>query len=158
MKLSKREDIEAPLEVVFRAVSDFNSFERAALRRGIEVSRGDDRAVPGPGMIWKVRAEIRNRPRDIAIRLVGWAPDTAIVLHADSTGVLATMTVDLVALSRQRTRLQVGLEMKAATLTARLLIQSMKLAKSSLDKRFGKRVTEFAREIESRQQRLARLV
>jgi hypothetical protein len=156
MKISKREDIEAPLDVVFRAVTDFAAFERSALRRGIEVSRRDELDTPGPGMAWRARAPIRNKPRDISIRLVGWTPQTAMLLNIDSNGVLATMTVDLVELSRARTRLQVGVELKAVTMTSKLLLQSMKLAKASLDRKFAKRIGDFAQEIEQRHQKAAR--
>jgi hypothetical protein len=66
------------------------------------------------------------------------------------------MTVDLVELSRARTRLQVGIEMKAVTMTSKLLLQSMKLAKASLDRKFAKRIGDFAQEIEQRHQKAAR--
>jgi hypothetical protein len=156
MKFSKRQDIEAPIDVVFAAVSDFPGFERAALRRGIEVQRRDELDLPGPGMAWQARAPIRGRWRDIAIRLTGYDPATGLTLDVDSNGVFGAMAVELVALSRARTRVQVGLELKPATLTARLLIQSLKLAKASLDRRFARRVSDFAAEIESRQQRLSK--
>ncbi|MCR8725959.1 SRPBCC family protein [Frigidibacter sp. ROC022] len=151
MKFSKREDIEAPLDVVFRAVSDFNAFERSAMRRGIEVSRRDDLEQPGVGMAWDVRAPVRGRLRDISIRVAAWAPETSLALNADSSGILATLTVELVALSRNRTRMQVGLELRAVTMSSKLLLQSMKLAKHSLDARFAKRVADFGTEIEGRQ-------
>lgn len=153
MKFSKREDIEAPLDVVFRAISDFTAFERAAMRRGVEVARRDDLAQPGVGMAWDVRALVRGRQRDISIRIASWTPETGLALNADSSGMLVTMTVDLVALSRNRTRMQVGLDLRAVTMTSKLLVQSLKLAKASLDKRFARRVADFGSEIEDRQKK-----
>lgn len=156
MKISRREDIEAPLDVVYREVTDFAAFERSALRRGVEVSRLDDLGHTGPGNVWAARATVRNKPREFSIRLASWTPDTALVLDIDSSGFLATMNVDLVELSRTHTRLQVGVEVKAVTMTSRLLLQSAKLAKSSLEKRFAKRVGDFARDIELRHRKAAR--
>ena len=43
MKLSTREDIEAPIGTVFDAVTDFDGFERQLLRRGVDVTRDDKR-------------------------------------------------------------------------------------------------------------------
>ena len=39
MKLSTRDDIEAPLSFVFDSFADTESWERAAMRRGAEVTR-----------------------------------------------------------------------------------------------------------------------
>ena len=153
MKFSKREDVEASIDAVFRAVSDFPAFERAALRRGVEVSRRDEMETIGPGMSWAARAPIRGRLRDVAIRVADWQPDTSLTLSADSSGVLGTLQVELVALSRQRTRMLVALELRAATMGSKLLLQSMKLTKGSLDKRFARRIADFAAEIAARQHR-----
>ena len=152
MKFSKREDIEAPIDVVFGAAADFAAFERGALRRGIEVARRDALTVPGPGMVWAVRAPVRGKIRDILVELTGYAPDTGLAALAESSGITATVTLDLVALSRNRTRLQVGLDLRAGTLSARLLLQSLQLAKSSLDRRFARRVADFAARYRERRQ------
>lgn len=156
MKLSKRQDIEAPLATVFEAVSNFPSIERAALRRGIEVARMDDLPSPGPGMAWTAKAPIRGRMRDIAIRLTGYQPATELRLVAEASGITADVTVDLMELSRGRTRMQVGIDLRATTIPARILLQSAKLAKSSLERRFARRLAEFAADIESRQRKQGR--
>jgi carbon monoxide dehydrogenase subunit G len=153
MKFSKREDIEAPIERVFRAVTDFATMERAALRRGIEVARRDEMTAPGPGLKWAVRAPVRGKMRDIAIEITGYTPETGLAALAGSNGIAATITVDLVALSRNRTRLQVGLDLRASTLSAKLLLQSLRLAKASLDRRFARRIADFAADLEARHQR-----
>jgi hypothetical protein len=54
MKLTTREDIEAPMDFVYRALSDTDHWERAALRRGASVARQDLRPTPGPGLPWAV--------------------------------------------------------------------------------------------------------
>jgi len=151
MKFSKREDIEAPADFVFRAMSDFQALERAAMRRGIEVSRLDARTRTEPGMSWLVRAPVRGRIRDITITLTRCVPDQVLETTAESGGIDALGSIELVALSRTRTRVQVGLEVKPKTFTTRLLVQSLKLAKHTLDARFARRVAEMARHIEKRQ-------
>ena len=49
MKLSSRQDIEAPVAFVFDALNDFQAWERAALRRGAEVARTDKMNVTAQG-------------------------------------------------------------------------------------------------------------
>ncbi|MEO1026387.1 MAG: SRPBCC family protein, partial [Pseudomonadota bacterium] len=52
--------------------------------------------------------------------------------------------VDLVALSKARTRMLVSLDLKPTTLSSRLMVQSLRLAKGSLNRRFKARVAQFA--------------
>jgi hypothetical protein len=59
----------------------------------------------------------------------------------------ATM-VELVALSPKTTRVSVAVDITAKSLSARLLLQSLKLAKGNLNRRFARRVTEQVRSIE----------
>ena len=47
------------------------------------------------------------------------------------------------------------LDIKPLNLSARLLVQSLKLAKTSLTKKYKLRVAEFARTLEERQRRSA---
>ena len=50
MKLSGRTDIGAPVAFVYAALSDFEGWERSAMRRGADVNRTDKLRVPGVGM------------------------------------------------------------------------------------------------------------
>jgi hypothetical protein len=63
------------------------------------------------------------------------------------------MKVELVALSRGRTRLSVELELKPRSISARLLVQSLKLARANLNKKFHLRMADYARELEDRSKR-----
>jgi hypothetical protein len=74
---------------------------------------------------------------------------TDVVIDLASNGLDGKTTVELVALSPQRTRLSVSIDLSAKSLSARLLLQSLKLAKSNLTNRFKKRVAEFSKGIES---------
>ena len=60
------------------------------------------------------------------------------------------MSFDLVALSRSRTRIMVALDLKPQNLSARLLVQSLKLAKNALTKKFKKRVGDYAKDMDER--------
>ncbi|MCB1340607.1 MAG: SRPBCC family protein [Pseudooceanicola sp.] len=150
MQFSTREDIESPIETVFENLSDFDGFERQAIRRGIEVQRDRDLKPPAQGMTWAAKFNLRGKPRDLSLLLAQYERPTAIRFEADSQGLDGTLTLDLMALSKQRTRLSVVLELKPKTLSARLLVQSFRLAKATLSKRFKLKVAEFAKSLESR--------
>lgn len=150
MKFSTRQDIEAPIEYVFERASDFGGFERQALRRGIEIERTDDHAQNCTGMCWKANFVYRGKSRNVQAELTQYDVPNAMLIHSVSGGLNADFEVEFLPLSRNRTRVKVGLEMSPKSLPARLLVQSMKFAKSSLDSRFSKRVQQFGTETEDR--------
>ncbi len=50
----------------------------------------------------------------------------------------------MIALSPSKTRLKLSVDLRPQTLSARLLVQSLKLAKGNLDKKFDARVAELS--------------
>ena len=150
MRFSTREDIEAPIDHVFGAITDFEGFERQALRRGAEVQRQDTYGKPGVGSEWQLRFPFRGKPRDVAARMTVFDAPNGFQAETDSGGIDGLVSVDLVALSPRRTRMQVAVEMKPRTLPARLLVQSLKFAKTNLTKRFSTRIWQLSQDIEAK--------
>lgn len=150
MQFSAKQDIEVPIESVFAAVTDFDGFTTQALRRGAEVVRVDPLTGPCAGMTWQVGFEFRGKRRDMEIELLEVVRPSDLKMRSTTSGLDGHMTLELVALSRQRTRLGIELELAPKTLSARLLIQSLKLARASLSKRLRKRLEGFARATEER--------
>jgi hypothetical protein len=153
MKFSTNEDLEAPIDAVFDMLCDFEVFERSAMRRGAEVQRTDQLKAPGIGMMWDAVFELRGKRREVQVEMVTFERPNEIVLGTTSPGMVGAMTFELIALSRARTRVKIELEIKPLNLSARLLVQSLKLAKNSLTKKYKLRIAEFARNMEDRHAR-----
>lgn len=154
MKFSTREDIEAPIDYVFVQVSDFQAYERRAIRQGADVVRRGDGPVT-QGALWDIGFQFRGRDRKVAAELTQFETPHGLTINSASDGLNAVTEVELVALSQTRTRVLVRFEMRAKTFTARLLLQSMKLAKAKMTKRFSARVLDYAEDIEDRYRRNA---
>lgn len=150
MKFSARADIDAPIDAVFAALSEFEGFERQAMRRGAEVQRVGEHGKPTVGDAWRVAFSLRGRRRELDLILVRYDGPNDMVFDAKSSGMDASFAIELVALSRTRTRMAVALDLSPLNLASRLLIQSLKLAKSTLNKRFKLRVAEYAKQLEER--------
>lgn len=153
MKFSTREDIEAPIDHVYGRVTDFGGFERQALRRGGEIRRLDNAPSPQVGSAWDVSFQFRGKDRKMVANLVQLDEPSVMQIDTEAAGIDGETKVELVALSRTRTRLAVTMELKPKSLSARLLIQSLKLAKSNLSRKFKLRVSEFAEDTENRYKR-----
>jgi len=150
MKFSTREDIEAPIDYVFTRVTDFHGFERQALRRGADVQRLDSNGTIVEGSAWDVAFKFRGKDRKMTAKITQIDTPTVLQIDTVATGLGGVSLVELVALSRNRTRIAVTVELSPKSLSARLLLQSLKLAKSNLTRRFKMRVTEFAEDVEDR--------
>lgn len=150
MQLTAKEDIEGPIDRVFAMLSDFESYERAAMRRGAEASRTDSLRAPGVGMSWQARFRLRGRERDVALKLAAMDTPNGLQVDFASQGLEGEMVIDLLAMSRARTRMTMAIELRPKTLSARLMVQSLKLARTNLTKRFALRVADFAKDLEDR--------
>lgn len=155
MFLSAKEDIEAPIDHAFALMTDFDSVERTALRRGIDVQRCDSLTEPGAGMEWQVEFEFRGKMRSMTLKLSEFDTPQALSFEGVSQGMSGTVSVDLVAMSKTRTRMSVDLELEASTLSARLVLQSLKLARTKINKGFHLRVANYATELEGRYRQIS---
>lgn len=148
MKFSTRQDIEAPIDYVFARASDFAGFERQAMRRGADVKRlGSDGAV-AEGTQWDIAFKFRGKDRQMRAEIETLDNPNLIVIDTQSSGVDGVTRLEMVALSPKRTRIAVSIDISPKTLSARLLVQSLKLAKASLTSRFSGRVESFAKTVE----------
>ena len=150
MKFSTREDVEVPIDQAFALICDFDAYERSAMRRGAEVRRVDDLSKPGVGMKWAASFKMRGKKRNLELEMTRFDQPTEICVLSSTSGINGTGQIELLALLRGRTRILVEFELKPTNLSARLLVQSLKLAKNSLTKRYKLRVAEFAKNIEDR--------
>ncbi|MCW8842720.1 MAG: SRPBCC family protein [Rhodobacteraceae bacterium] len=155
MKFKSKEDLDAPIEKVFELLADFERHERSALRRGIEVSRVDSLKAPGVGARWDAQFRFRGKPRKAEIEVVKFEHPAEISVVAHMHGMDAQVEFLLVALSKTRTRLSVATTLTPQTLSARLLVQSFKLARGNITKRFDSRMASWARDIEARATKIA---
>jgi len=148
MNFTTKEDIEAPLENAFALFSDFDQFERSALRRGAQVRRTDSLKRRGVGMTWDASFKFRGKARKIAAELIAYDPCDSYQIDVQSSDITAIATLELMSLSKSRTRATLSVTLKPKSLSGRLMIQTMRLGKSRLDKRFRIKAADFARVVE----------
>ena len=150
MRFNAKQDIEAPLEFVQQSLSDFEAWERAAIRRGVDVSRTDKLRQSGPGMSWLSHFSYRGKQRTVTIELTGLDPVGHLAFSGSSASVGAEVAIDLLEMAARRTRLQILMEVKPKTLGARLFLQSLRLARARVDKSFDLRIAQLAADIEAK--------
>lgn len=147
MKLSARTDVAAPADRIFRHMTDFDRIETSARGRGAEIERLDDRTTPAEAA-WRTSFPFRGKLRHAQIRVADFEPDEQLVLRGESDGLTARVRLELVPLSDRQTRISAIIDLSPATMKARLLVQSLKLARSSLEERLERRLQRFGHHVE----------
>lgn len=150
MKISGKHDVDVPLAFVAQILCDSQGWERAALRRGIEVRRTDRLATVGQGSTWTAQFRYRGKPRAIDLRIVDVDSDGRITVAFRGNSAEGTAVVMPLSMSARRTRIMATLDIQARTLAARLLFQSLRLARHRVVQRFERRLAKLGAEIEAR--------
>ena len=150
MDITTREDIEAPIAFVFTDLSDFAGFEKTALRRGAEVARTEGMVTPGTGMQWRATFPFRGKPRRMVLTLEDYDAPGHMRFGIEANNLAGELIVDLVELSRRQTRMTVKVKLKPLSLTARVFVQSLQLAKARVTDRMHRRVALHAADIAER--------
>jgi uncharacterized protein YndB with AHSA1/START domain len=150
MEFTTRDDIEAPIDYVFDQVTNFAAFERSIMRRGGDVERiaGGDAVVVGTK--WRVKFLLRGAERSVMAEIVEVDKPNGLTFEIKSISADASLLIELVALSRARTRLNLKAVAKAKTISAKLLFQSVRFARQKNQTRFKSIVSGFAKDVEAR--------
>lgn len=144
----------ATIGEVFAILSDVETMERQALRRGIEIRRTTPHQHAAVGMGWQAQFWFRGRSRTTEIVLSELTEPIRLVFDSRTGGLETRFEVELMELSRAHTRMSTTAVLTAQTLSARLLVQSMKLAKGRILRRYAVRMAQFARDVEERALRM----
>ncbi|MDQ1899651.1 hypothetical protein RAH32_04235 [Paracoccus sp. WLY502] len=143
MKFSTRFDSDQPSAELFGIISDFSRSERSLRARGAQVRRIDPAQDPGTGLGWIIDFNWRGQGRKVRLDVTRFDRPSHITLdgHSDQFDLSINMTV--VALSRVKSRLLFETEIRPRTMRARLLLQTAKLGKSQLGRKYDQRIADF---------------
>ena len=150
MAFTAETDIKAPINFVYRQVTDFAALENYILAAGAFVERTDNLEEDGAGMSWRIEGEVRGRRRVIDIELKDIVEEEQLGYEVRSKDMVTQMEVEVISLDRTTTRLVSRIDPAAQSISARLILQSARLAQRTLEKRLRKRLNGFARTVETR--------
>ncbi len=122
MKFKVSDDIEAPIDWVWDGFTDFGAVEADARARGADLARVGDWMHAAHGVSWRGSVPVRGKVRQIEATVATFEPHTTLVIESRVGGMSCQYEVTLADLSEAVTRASVVLELKASTLSARLLL------------------------------------
>ncbi len=143
MKFSTRQDTAHGAAALFGAVCDLSRIERAMLRRGAELRRLDPERPLGEGSSWEVGFDWRGHPRKLTLAVATLDPPERLVFAGRLEQFDVTIAMTVVALSPRKSRLICEVDVSPRGMKARLMLQTARLGKAQLDRRFAERVRDM---------------
>lgn len=147
MKFSTRIDADMPAPQLFDRVSDFNRLEQSLIQRGASVSRIDPAKEPGTGIGWDIAFDWRGKERTLRLEVLRFDRPERVTMSGESEALELTIDTTVIALSQTRSRLVYEADIRPRNMRARLMLQTAKLGKARLDRRFDKRIRELVGEL-----------
>lgn len=150
MQFSAQNEINAPIEAAFDVLVDFDTIEESGRQRRVEISRLDKLTETAAGMSWDLGFKFRGKRRELIVDLTEFVRPERLKFSGVSTAFSIEVGVELTALDAGRCKVKTTLEVTPRSLGARLMVQSAKLGKSALNRKFDKRMAQFAKTIAAR--------
>jgi len=129
MKFKVAEDIDAPVSVVWERFTDFSMFEDDVRGRGAEISRVGNWDKAAEGVEWRGAVTVRGKRRAVASKVTRMVTEDICVLESRIGGMDCVYEMNFIRLSPEVTRVGLVLDLSPDTLTARLILQTLKLAR-----------------------------
>jgi len=148
MQLTTDYELNAPTDYVFKRITEHADFEALLMGYGANIERLDNLTDLGVGMKWAIDGNFRGKQRQVEVELTDLAENETISYKSESKDVTANVKMDLMALAPKRTKFSVSVAPKANSISARLILQSAKLAKKTLQTRVDKRFADFCQRLE----------
>lgn len=135
MKFKVSEDVDAPADVTWARFTDFSGVEADAKGKGAEIARVGNWDAPAMGSAWRGTVKVRGRTRPLASEIVGFEMPERCEIKTVIGGMEAQYEMTFLSLRPDMTRVQVVLDLSASTLSARLALQTLKLARGRVMQR-----------------------
>lgn len=135
MKFKVSEDVDAPAQITWARFTDFSGIEADVKGRGAEIARVGQWNVPAEGRGWRGSAKVRGRVRPVTSNISAMVQPERCEITTTIGGMDAVYEMTLLTLRDDMTRVQVVLNLSANTLSARLALQTLKLARGRVMQR-----------------------
>lgn len=129
MNFQVTEDVAAPLEAAWAGFTDFAALEVQLAEKGAALQRVGDWREVRPGAGWRGTVQVRGTAHPLEAHIVAIAPFESCAIDSRIGGMECSYLSTFRALSPVATRVEITLEMRARGLSARLILQSLKLAR-----------------------------
>ena len=101
-------------------------------------------------MAWDLAFDQRGKRREMRMDMAQLDRPEKIVILGGSEALAIAVEMTVIALTRSKSRLMFEVEVKPRNMRARLMLQTAKLGKAQLDRKFADRVSKFFGDLTTR--------
>lgn len=139
MKLKTHHDLDVGNHILFAGLANPTRWERAALRKGIEVTRLDAGDGLVPGAAWQIAGMLKGKLRVGHLKLRAIEEAQMMLYDFETPMFLGVFSIRLLEMSARRTRIALEVEVRPRTLAGRIILQGARLGRQKMEKRFHQR-------------------
>lgn len=147
MEMTAEVEVAAPQDHLLARVTDVETMERRAARRGIEVERlgppEGREGPPGVGSAWRVALDAMGARREVLMRVAEMGPEGPR-LAVEIAGVAGDVDVRVEPLGPERSRLALSGAFAARGLGGRLALGALGAMRGEIERRLQDRLDVFA--------------
>ena len=135
MKFNYKSTIKVPVEFAYAKATDFEKFESEGFGNMSKFDPVGDVKAPKIGARWKVQSEFQGRQRKFALELRELLKNEAVILGNGSDKFDVEARFRFKKIDDQNTDFEFEIDSSAKTITGRLIMQTMQLARSRIEKK-----------------------
>jgi len=135
MQFKIAEDVDAPISLTWETFTDFSGFEEQVAGRGADLTRVGNWKTAHEGAQWRGTVTVRGKQRPVNSTITRMLPEDLCLIESKIGGMETTYEMNFVKLAPEVTRVSLVLNLAGKTLTARLLLQTLKLARGRVMQR-----------------------
>lgn len=146
MKLKVSDDVGRSADAAFTVITDYTPIENQLHDAGYKLARVGAWEVASLGAAWSGTGEIRGQRQDIEAEITGWEQGRAVTILVKIGGLRVSHTTRIIPLGEAAAQIEITAELKPRTLSARVFVQGLKLARGRILSAMERRLSsEIAR-------------
>lgn len=153
MIFETREEVDVPRDFAFERFSDFTRYEQAARGYGADIRRVQGFTKVTEGVSWRGSAVIRGKTRGVEATVKRLARPETAQIETVVGGMNVVVDLDFDELAPEKTLVRATAKLKATTLGARLILQTVKLARKKIQAKIDSRLVALANQYEDEYRR-----
>ncbi|PIV72805.1 MAG: hypothetical protein COW55_15375 [Rhodobacteraceae bacterium CG17_big_fil_post_rev_8_21_14_2_50_65_11] len=156
MIFETREEVDVPRDFAFWRFADFTRYEQAARGYGAEIRRVNGFTEMTEGVSWRGSVVVRGKTRGVEATVTVLNPPERAQMQTVVGGMRVDVDLTFEELAPEKTLVRASAQLKATTLGARLILQTVKLARKKVQGKIDSRIVALGNQFENdyrRQQR-----